>query len=83
MGTVTSIILDSAGLRDRHANVQNTYGNVNGFSVQNTSDTNNKYSVTYVIDYDTISDNDLNTFNLSRDLDELRTRYVNQGFTCK
>lgn len=83
VGTVTGIILDSAGLRDRHANVQNTYGNVNGFSVQNTNDTNNNYSVTYVIDYDSISDSDLATFNLVRNLDEMRENYVNQGFTCK
>ena len=83
VGGVTSIILDSAGLRDRHSTVQNTYGNVNGFSVQNTNDTNDNYSVTYVIDYDTITDNDLARFNLSRDFDELRTSYVNQGFTCK
>ena len=39
--------------------------------------------VTYVIDYDTISDNDLARFNLSRDLDTMRDNYVNQGFTCK
>ena len=83
VGTVTSIILDSAGLRDRHATVQNTYGNVTGFSVQNTNDTNDNYTVTYVIDYDTISDTDLNTFNLSRDLEQMRNTYVNQGFTCK
>ena len=83
VGGVTSIILDSAGLRDRHQTVQNTYGNVNGFSVQNTNDVDNNYKVTYVIDYDTISDNDLSTFNLSRNLDDLRDNYVNQGFTCK
>ena len=83
VGSVTSIILDAAGLRDRHATVQNTYGDVNGFSVQNTNDQNNNYSVTYVIDYDTISDDDLNSFNLSRDLDDMRDNYVNQGFTCK
>ena len=83
VGTVTDIILDSAGLRDRHANVQNTYGNVTGFSTQTTNDTNDNYKVTYVIDYDTISDNDLARFNLSRDLDDLRDSYVNQGFTCK
>jgi hypothetical protein len=83
VGGVTSIILDSAGLRDRHATVQNTYGNVNGFSVQNTNDADNNYTVTYVIDYDTISDDDLDKFNLSRDLDEMRDNYVNQGFTCK
>lgn len=83
VGGVTGIILDSAGLRDRHANVQNTYGNVTGFSVQNTNDANNNYSVTYVIDYDTISDTDLANFNLTRNLDDMRTNYVNQGFTCK
>ena len=83
VGGVTGIILDSAGLRDRHANVQNTYNNVAGFSVQNTNDANNNYKVTYVIDYDTISDADLATFNLTRDLEQMRTNYVNQGFTCK
>ena len=83
VGGVTGIILDSAGLRDRHSNVQNTYGNITGFSVQNTNDTNDNYKVTYVIDYDTISDNDLASFNLSRDLDDMRNNYVNQGFTCK
>ena len=83
VGTVTTIILDSAGLKDKHSTVQNTYGNVNGFSVQNTTDTNDNYSVTYVIDYDTISDNDLARFNLSRDFNDLRNSYVNQGFTCK
>jgi len=83
VGGVTGIILDSAGLRDRHADVQNTYGNVNGFSVQNTNDANDNYTVTYVIDYDTISDADLAGFNLTRSLDDMRTNYVNQGFTCK
>ena len=80
---VTGTILDIAGLRDRHTNVQNTYGNMTGFSVQNTNDaTDNDYRVTYVIDYDSISDADLATLNLSRDIDTLRTNYTNQGFTC-
>lgn len=83
VGGVTDIILDSAGLRERHQSVQTTYGNITGFSVQNTTDNNDNYKVTYVIDYDSISDNDLARFNLSRDLDELRDSYVNQGFTCK
>ena len=81
---VTGVILDIAGLRDRHANVQNTYGNINGFSVQNTNDVNNNnYHVTYIIDYDTISDDDLGTLNLSRDINSLRNNYISQGFTCK
>ena len=81
---VTDVILDIAGLRDRHSMVQNTYGNINGFSVQNTNDMNdNNYHVTYIIDYDTISDADLTTLNLSRDINSLRNNYVSQGFTCK
>ena len=80
---VTNTILDIAGLRDRHASVQSTYGNMPGFSVQNTNDiTDNDYRVTYVIDYDQISDNDLATLNLSRDIDTLRSNYTIQGFTC-
>ena len=80
---VTDTILDIAGIRSRHANVQNTYGNVTGFSVQNTNDlTDNDYRVTYVIDYDMISDNDLATLNLSRDINTLKSNYTTQGFTC-
>lgn len=80
---VTSTILDIAGIRDRHANVQNMYGNMTGFSVQNTNDvTDNDYTVTYVIDYDSISDDDLSTLNLTRDINTLRSNYINQGFTC-
>ena len=80
---VTDTILDISGIRSRHANVQNTYGNITGFSVQNTNDlTDNDYRVTYVIDYDMISDSDLATLNLSRDIDTLRNNYVSQGFTC-
>ncbi len=80
---ITDTILDVSGLRNRHAIVQNTYGSMPGFSVQNTTDnSDNDYSVNYVIDYDTISDEDLLTLNLSRDIDTLRTNYTNQGFTC-
>ena len=80
---VTTTILDISGLRDRHATVQNTYANMNGFSVQNTTDvTDNDYTVTYVIDYDNISDEDLNSLNLVRDINTLRSNYTNQGFTC-
>ena len=81
---VTGVILDVSGLRDRHSLVQNTYGNISGFSVQNTNDvTDNNYHVTYLIDYDTISDQDLTTLNLSRDIDSLRNNYISQGFTCR
>ena len=80
---VTGTILDISGLRDRHATVQNTYGSIPGFSIQNTTDnTDNDYTVSYIIDYDTISDTDLGTLNLSRDIDTIRSNFTNQGFTC-
>lgn len=81
---VSTTIIDIAGLRDRHATVQNTYGNMAGFSVQNTNDVNdNDYTVTYVIDYDTINDDDLSALSLSRNINTLRSNYIQQGFTCK
>lgn len=83
VGGMTDIILDVAGLRDRHATAQNTYGNMNGFSVGNTTDTDNNYKVTYVVDYDQITDADLTRLNLSRDLSTLQSTYVSQGFTCR
>lgn len=82
IGGVTDTILDIVGLKERHATVQNRYGNIQGFSVQNTTDTDNNYKVTYMIDYDTITDTDLNTLNLSRDIDTLRDNYTTQGYTC-
>lgn len=83
IGGVSDVILDVSGLRDRHNTVQNTYGNINGFSTENMQDGDNSYKVTYVIDYDTISDNDLRTLNLSRDINTLKENYISQGFTCK
>ena len=80
---VTDVILDISGIRDRHTNIQNTYANTPGFSVQNVNDVDNTYTVSYVIDYDTITDNDLAGLNLSRNIDVLRSNYTTQGFTCK
>ena len=74
--------MDIAGLKSRHQTVQEQYGNIKGFSVQNTTDTDNNYRVTYVIDFDTISDTDLANFNLSRNIDTLRDNYTTQGYTC-
>ena len=81
---VTDIILDISGIRDRHMNVQNMYGSLPGFSVQNVDDnSDNNYTVTYIIDYDNMSDDDLATLNLSRDIDTIRSNYIQQGFTCR
>lgn len=79
---VASTILDISGLRSRHRMIQDQYANTNGFSVQNTTDVDNNYSVTYVIDFDNMTDNDISGMNFNRDLATLRTTYTNQGFTC-
>lgn len=83
IGATTDVILDVAGIRDRHTTVQNTYGNMNGFSSQNMLDEDNHYRVTYVIDYDKITDDDLATLNFGRNIDTMRDSYTSQGFTCK
>lgn len=79
---VTSTILDISGLRSRHKMIQDEYANTNGFSVLNTTDTDNNYSVTYVIDFDNMTDTDISGMNFNRDLTTLKTTYTNQGFTC-
>ena len=79
---VTSTILDLSGLKNRHATIQNMYGNMNGFSYQNTTDMDNNYVVTYVIDFDNMTDTDINNLNFDRNLDTIRTTYTNQGFIC-
>ncbi len=79
---VTGTILDISGLRSRHTMIQDEYANTNGFSYQNTTDTDNNYSVTYVIDFDNMTDEDINGMAFNRNLATLRTTYTNQGFTC-
>ena len=79
---VTGTILDISGLRSRHRMIQDQYANTNGFSYQNTTDVDNNYSVTYVIDFDNMTDNDINGMTFDRDLSTLRNMYTNQGFTC-
>ena len=77
-------ILDIANIQERHSIVQDTYSGIQGFSVQTTNDvTDNDYSVSYLIDYDVISDTDLDSLDLSRNIDTLRSNYISQGFTCK
>lgn len=80
---VTDTILDVSGIKDRHTNIQNTYNGINGFSVQNITDVDDNYKVTYILDYDNISDEDLNRLNLSRNINTQRDNYTAQGFTCK
>ena len=80
---VTDTILDIAGIRNTYNNQINSYSGINGFSSNVEVDKDDEYKIVYDIDFDTISDSDLNLFNASRDFDTLRSNYENQGLTCK
>lgn len=81
--TITDTILDLSGIRDRYNNQLNSYNNIEGFSSDIQTDSDNEYKIVYDIDYNTISDSNLALFNASRDLDILRSNHESQGLTCK
>ena len=80
---VTETILDIAGIRNRYENQLTTYDNIEGFSYDVDVDSDNNYRIIYKIDMTKINDNDLATFNVTRNLDDLRTTYEGLGYTCK
>lgn len=80
---VTNGILDIAGIRTRHNTRFGSYTNTEGFSTMIDSDNDNDYKVTYTYDLNKLSDTDITTFGISRNLDPLRTSYTNRGMTCK
>ena len=80
---VRETILDIAGIRNRFENQLSTYDNIEGFTYDVDADNNNQYKIIYKIDMNKISDNDLRNFNVSRNLDDLRTNYESLGYTCK
>lgn len=81
--TVTDTILDLSGIKNRFNNQLSTYNDIEGFSSNVQTDSDNEYKIVYDIDYDTISDSDLTLFNVSREFDTLRSNYESQGLTCK
>ena len=60
-----------------------TYDGIEGFTYSVDVDSDNEYKVIYKIDMDKINDDDLNRFNVGRDLSDLRTNYENSGYTCE
>lgn len=79
----TDAILDLAGIKTMYTNRLNEYGEINGFKGIIDENEQNKYKVTYEIDFTKISDDDLNKFNLSRNYDTLKKSLEDQGLTCK
>lgn len=80
---VRDTILDIAGIKNRYENQLTTYDNIEGFSYEVDADSDTEYTITYKIDMDKINDNDLATFNVTRDFSDIRTNYESIGYTCK
>lgn len=80
---ITDGILDMAGIRTRHNTRFGSYTNTEGFTTMVDSDNDTDYKVTYSYDLDKLSDTDITTFGISRDLETLRTVYTDRGLTCR
>lgn len=80
---ITDAILDLAGIKTMYTNKLNEYEKIEGFTGIIDDNEQNKYKVTYEIDFAKISDNDLSKFNLSRNYDTLKKSLEDQGLTCK
>lgn len=80
---VTDSILDISGLKDQYANQITAYSNIEGVDYQVIVDNDQEYKISYEIDMDTISDDNLTKFNITRNFTTMRTTYENQGLTCK
>ena len=80
---VTDGILDIAGIRTRHNNRFGSFTNTEGFTTMIDTDNDTDYKITYTYDLNKLSEYDITTFGISRDLDELRTDYTDRGLTCK
>lgn len=81
--TVTDTILDIAGIRDNFENQMTIYDDIEGFSYEVDTDSNDQYRVIYEIDMDKISDDDLARFDIDRNFTNSRDSYEDLGYTCR
>lgn len=80
---VTNTILDIAGIKSTYESQLSAYDGIEGFSYKVDVDEDNEYKITYKIDMEKISDNDLARFNLDRNLNTLKSNYEGLGYTCE
>ena len=80
---VTETILDIAGIKNNLQNQLSVYDNIEGFSYDVDTDTNNQYKITYKIDMNKINDQDLSAFNVTRNLSDMRKNIEALGYSCK
>ena len=80
---ITDTILDLAGIKNNYQNQMSTFDNMEGFSYKVDVDNDNEYKITYDIDMDKISDEDLTRFNIGRDYSDIKSNYTDLGYTCE
>lgn len=80
---VGNTILDIAGIKSRHSNKFGTYVNTKGFTMTTDEDNDNDYKVTYTYDLNNLTDEDLNRFGITKDLDTQKKNYQDRNMTCK
>lgn len=80
---VTDTILDLSDIRTRHNNRFGTYTNTAGFNTSIDTDNDDDYKVTYTYDFSKLSDDDINTFGISRSFNTMKNMYTNRGLNCK
>ena len=81
--TVTDTILDLSGIRNTFENQMTDFDDIEGFSYEVDTDSNNEYKVIYEIDMDKISDADLARIDVDRDFSNITNNYEDLGYTCR
>ena len=80
---VAGTVMDMAGVKDMHNARYNNYNTIEGFTRSIDTDNDTNYKITYTYDLSKLSDNDITTFGISKELDTLRSTYTNRGLTCR
>lgn len=80
---ISDTVLDITGVKDMHNTRYNTYNTMEGFTRSIDTDNDNNYKITYTYDLKKLSDNDLTTLGISKDLSALKSTYTNRGLTCR
>lgn len=81
--SVRETILDIAGIKNTYENQLSMYDNIEGFTYDVQMDNTDQYKIVYTIDMDKISDEDLATFDVSRNFTEMQDDYEGLGYTCR
>ena len=79
----TNTIVNLTDIKNAHNNRFGAYTNTDGFMTTIDTNNDNDYKITYTYDFNKLSDEDITSFGISRDLDTLKNTYTNRGLTCR